>query len=165
MAETDKPFEDAMEANEMQVEEEEGGYEEEYDEEEDQEDELYDEDDDANQEAEEMAKRLGDALWADISKAFAATSAQGRSGVESHVVHSGERDDDETLVNAVQEVIDLTELHSDLFQKLSEAVIPGSEDSLFDALTEIVQSKQVSVEQANVVSDLVQSILDGDLFQ
>ncbi|GJJ08323.1 hypothetical protein Clacol_002534 [Clathrus columnatus] len=126
-----------------------------YDEQEYEEDELYDEEEGADQEAEEMAKRLGDALWADISKAFAVTTSQHQNGIEPHTAQSEERDDEETLVNAVQEVIDLAENHSEFFHKLSEVLVPGNEDNLFDTLNDIVQNKQLSVDQANVLSDLV----------
>lgn len=128
------------------------------------EDELYDDDDDTNQEAEEMAKRLGDALWADISKAFAVTTTiqQQSSAVEAH---SEGWVDEEILVDAVQEVIDLTEVHSELLQKLSETPVPNSEDNLYDALNDILHSRHIAVEQANALADLVQSIVHSDFFQ
>lgn len=137
----------------------------EYAEEGEEEDELYDDDDDyTNQEAEEMAKHFGDALWADISKAFAVTTTtqQQSSAVGEH---SEGCVGEEILVDAVQEVIDLTEVHSELLQKLSETPVPNSEDNLYDALNDIIHNRHVPVEQANVLADLVQSIVHGDFFQ
>lgn len=137
-----------------------------YAEEGEEEDELYDDDDDyANQEAEEMAKHLGDALWADISKAFAVTTTTTQQRSSAAGVHSEGCVDEEILVDAVQEVIDLTEVHSELLQKLSETPVPNSEDNLYDALNDIVHNRHVPVEQANVLADLVQSIVHSDFFQ
>ncbi|KAF8591153.1 hypothetical protein K439DRAFT_1062234 [Ramaria rubella] len=138
-------------------------------------------DDDADQEAEAVAKRLGDALWADISKAYAqqapiqpvevsepmAPSLQSQPPPSRSLspVVSEEGDDEETLVNAVQMILyfstDLPSLH----EILSGTIVPGTQEgTLLDVLTEIAGSKAVVPELAQTLSDLVQSVADGDFY-
>lgn len=138
----------------------------------DEDDELFDEED-AEEAAEAVAKQLGDALWADISKAYA---QQGRvqpvepsqrlpSPLPSSLSLNEEGDDEETLANAIQLVLDLSASQPSLRQVLSNTLVSRAQDNtLLDVLTRLVETKTVSPELAQSLSCVVQSIADGELY-
>lgn len=142
-------------------------------------DELFDEED-VDEEAEAVAKRLGDALWADISKAYAQQGTAQPVKVPEASEFSGhppsprapslsmseDGDDEETLTNAIQTVLHLAAGQPSLNEVLSGTIVPGSEDqTLLHVLTHVAGMKTVAPELADTLSDLVQSIADGQLFK
>ena len=143
-------------------------------------DELFD-DEDAEEAAEAVARQLGDALWADISKAYAQQgSIQLAEALESltnppsphppsprHLSPSlsEEGDDEETLANATQLVLDLSTSQPFLHQVLSNTFVPQAQgDTLLEVLTRLAETKTVAPELAESLSCLVQSVADGDLY-
>ena len=141
------------------------------------EDELFG-DENADEEAEAVAKQLGDALWADISKAY----AQQGAGQQEPPLTSDTRarltsprlpspslseasDDEQTLVNAIQTVLEWAAGHASLKEVLSDIIVPGTQDqTLLHVLTEATGTKPVSPELADTLSTLVQTIADGEIF-
>ena len=133
---------------------------------------------DVDEEAEAVAKQLGDALWADINKAYAQRGAtqptqlprtsDTQARLSSHIFLSSpseEGDDEHTLVNAVQTVLDLAAGHALLNEVLSDTIVPGTKDeTLLHVLTEAASAKVVAPELADTLSTLVQAIADGELF-
>lgn len=156
-----------MENQEMNVE---GDYDDvDYDE---GEDDLFD-DEDAEEAAAAVAKQLGDALWADISKAYAQqgsvqpVEAPGSSTYPPSPSPplSEEGDDEETLVAATQFVLDLATNHPSLRQVLSNTPVPQAHfENLLEVLTRLTETKTVTPELAESLSGLVQSIADGELY-
>ncbi|KAF8518220.1 hypothetical protein JB92DRAFT_3142119 [Gautieria morchelliformis] len=136
------------------------------------EDGLFD-DEDAEEAAEAVAKQLGDALWADISKAYAQQESsqpaktpgslpQPPSPRSPSPSFSEERDDEETLANAVQLVLDLSSSQPPLYQILSKTLVPqAQDDTLLEVLTKLAETKTVTSELAESLSCLVQSVADS----
>jgi len=165
MADEEQPhIEAVIEDQEMEVYDgEEGDYNEEYD------DELFD---DAEEEAEAMVQQLGAALWADISKVYAQQGVplnpDGETGIATNGVApagSEERDDEETVFVAVQAVLDFADTHASFQKVLSEIIVPGiEENTLYDALVDIVGSKSVTSEMANTLSTLVETVANSEYF-
>lgn len=132
-------------------------------------DELFD-DEDAAEAAEAVAKQLGDALWADISKAYAqqgATVEPSRGPPSPHPSPSlsEEGDDEDTLVNAIQLVLDLSTSQPSLRQVLANTLVPQFQDeTLLDILTKLVETRTVTPELAQSLSYIVQSLADGEFY-
>jgi hypothetical protein len=138
-------------------------------------DEVFDEED-AEEAAEAVVKQLGDALWADISKAYAqqgaiqltAASEPSREPLSPHPSSpslSEEGDDEDTLANAIQLVLDLSTSQPSLHQVLSTTLVPQIQDEmLLDILTEIAETRTVTPELAQSLSCIVQSVADGGLY-
>jgi hypothetical protein len=136
---------------------------------------LFD-DEDAEEAAEAVAKQLGDALWADISKAYAQQESsqpaktlgslpQPPSPCSPSPSFNEERDDEETLANAVRLILDLSSSQPSLHHILSETLVPqAQDDTLLEVLTKLAETKTVTSELAESLSCLVQSVADSELY-
>ncbi|KIJ51535.1 hypothetical protein M422DRAFT_26943 [Sphaerobolus stellatus SS14] len=164
MTEPQHPAIEAVtEDQDMDYEEEEGDYDEElYD------DELFD---DADEEAEAMVQQLGAALWADINQAYAQQGAQLNGTQEASATETGARAaseecaDEETVLNAVQAVLDFADNHSAFQRVLTEIIVPGvEENTLYDALVEIAGAKALTADMAGTLSGLVEAVAAGGFF-
>jgi len=156
MADMEQPaIETIDEELEMDIE----GEEEEYDEED------YD-DDEAEEEVDAVVQKLGAALWEDINKVYAQQGVQlqasGDTVATSPALSEGQTDE-ETLLSAVQTVLEFSDLNSSFHQLLSETIVSGPEaNTLYDVLVELVGSGTIAPDQAMALSDIVQAIATGN---
>jgi hypothetical protein len=133
-------------------------------------DELFD--DEADEEAQAMAKQLGDALWADIAKVYTQQTSEqpiptdNEAQSPSLLVPNEEYDDNKTLENAIQAVLDLAESHQMLHQALSNTIVPDEEaGSLLDVLIAVAGTRVVSPQLAAALSNLIQGVVDSETFR
>ena len=124
-------------------------------------------DEDADAEAEEIARRLNDQLWAEISKAqaAAAASASGGPGSNTSTISNG-LVSDKRIHEALKTIrIILKDIANDplALSTLSTTAIPGTDNvSVLDAFNNVVSSNTIPKEISKPLSHLLVSLARSD---
>ncbi|KAG5637517.1 hypothetical protein H0H81_004268 [Sphagnurus paluster] len=137
---------------------------EEEEEEEEWEEEDYDDegdDEDIDAEAEEIARRLGEELWADISKATGVSSAT--LSVSSNTLPSSRKG--EAAIITMKAILAVVENDPSARFALASAIIPNSNgENVLDTLRRHVASGQISKVVAGSLSPVLVSLARSDIF-
>ena len=137
---------------------------------EDSEEEDYDEDgdDDIDAEAQEMARRLGQELWADISRATAGKLTTSSTTIDPGTLSTTTRKSD-AAITTMRSILSFVENDPLACSTLSSSLVPTSDggnvlDVLKHAATSGIIKKSIAVPLSQVIMSLARSeILFGDL--
>ncbi|KAF9232664.1 hypothetical protein BU15DRAFT_80968 [Melanogaster broomeanus] len=150
-----------------------GGSEQAQEEDENIEDEEYDDEDEDEDEAEDIARRLKEQLWADISKAQAAQASAG--GQNAHTAPSVEAAPGAQLTSStssrkkdaaletMRSILALTTQDALAYSTLASTVVPGTNnDNVLNVLNRIVHTRSISKQLAKSLSPMLVLLARSD---
>ncbi|KAL4073737.1 hypothetical protein J3A83DRAFT_2608731 [Scleroderma citrinum] len=132
-----------------------------------------DEDEDDEEEAEEIARRLKEQLWADISKAQAAQAterirnAQAPPAIQTNQLsgpgsHKALSKKESAALETMRSILALTAKDPEAQSTLSATLVPGLNDSMFGVLIRTVHDGAIPSGLAKILSPLLVSLARSD---
>ncbi|KZT39153.1 hypothetical protein SISSUDRAFT_673788 [Sistotremastrum suecicum HHB10207 ss-3] len=112
-------------------------------------------DDDPDAQAEAVARLLGDALWADIAKAYETTPI-----TTSHVPTPAER----AVLEGIYSVLSELAGDTDAMEAFWSLSVPGTGKSVLELLTSSMRAGSFGVEGAESLATSIDTLLTGRLF-
>lgn len=117
-------------------------------------------DDDPDAQAEAVARLLGDALWADIAKAYETTPPVPVDAAQPHVPSDAER----AVLEGIQAVLAHVVGDSGAMEGFWSTSMPSVGGSVLDLLTSSLRGGRFPVAHAESLATSIESLLSGPFF-